>query len=100
MRRRPPRSTRVRSSAASDVYKRQVTEDTCEGSRVRGGLERGAQLLLDIGSAQAAAILGSDRDMVANDTVPLALRAAAAREPLPPGSLLALLAGYRVGRYA
>lgn len=38
--------------------------------------------------------------MVANDTVPLALRAAAAREPLPPGSLLALLAGYRVGRYA
>src|SRR5665811_489491 len=25
MRRRPPRSTRVRSSAASDVYKRQVT---------------------------------------------------------------------------
>src|SRR5665811_1857127 len=31
MRRRPPRSTRVRSSAASDVYKRQVEARLSEG---------------------------------------------------------------------
>src|SRR5665811_1302029 len=49
MRRRPPRSTRVRSSAASDVYKRQVSDSasdlhirvgTAPTIRVHGTLHR------------------------------------------------------------
>src|SRR5665811_2619467 len=54
--RRPPRSTRVRSSAASDVYKRQVV------SRLDGGAhekEEGDFLLLLLLSALGASVLAS-----------------------------------------
>ena len=39
MRRRPPRSTLDRSSAASDVYKRQDDGDAVEGRRDRNGYQ-------------------------------------------------------------
>src|SRR5450756_1943281 len=37
--RRPPRSTQSRSSAASDVYKRQRRDDTPDAARIRQGAE-------------------------------------------------------------
>ena len=39
--RRPPRSTRVRSSAASDVYKRQLLTETGKKLNISHGLESG-----------------------------------------------------------
>src|SRR5665811_1646083 len=41
--RRPPRSTRVRSSAASDVYKRQETRRSLRGDLLRG---RGSDVIM------------------------------------------------------
>src|SRR5665809_15121 len=56
--RRPPRSTQSRSSAASDVYKRQgfewVDQRSSEGHGGRGGCEETAQCDADLDGRQKA----------------------------------------------
>eukprot|EP00657_Telonema_sp_P-1_P001298 TRINITY_DN1300_c0_g1_i1.p1 TRINITY_DN1300_c0_g1~~TRINITY_DN1300_c0_g1_i1.p1 ORF type:complete len:126 (-),score=32.21 TRINITY_DN1300_c0_g1_i1:86-463(-) len=57
--RRPPRSTQSRSSAASDVYKRQGTKKECEALYARDvivvvGECQGEEVMLDAGSFKNA----------------------------------------------
>src|SRR5665811_879362 len=59
--RRPPRSTRVRSSAASDVYKRQGFERVESADMLKGGTaEKNAEILKSIISGEQ----GVRRDIV------------------------------------
>src|SRR5450756_2175087 len=46
MRRRPPRSTQSRSSAASDVYKRQVEDGRVQKAWASGTMWRGIETIL------------------------------------------------------
>ena len=57
--RRPPRSTRVRSSAASDVYKRQVARYTLLIQRAMFDLDRPIEVLTN-GTVSASAVVKPD----------------------------------------
>src|SRR5680860_1923404 len=54
--RRPPRSTQSRSSAASDVYKRQRLDRKRDGRR-GGAMSKGHVLAIDQGTTSTRAIL-------------------------------------------
>src|SRR5665811_547002 len=65
--RRPPRSTRVRSSAASDVYKRQRTETMARRLLASGAEEQVSGALLTLGDrvvVEAGQIIPGDGDIV------------------------------------
>src|SRR5665811_2633963 len=57
--RRPPRSTRVRSSAASDVYKRQAVINTQAGERSGSRLARPATTAQDVPSTTSRGMTGA-----------------------------------------
>src|SRR5450756_3174344 len=59
--RRPPRSTQSRSSAASDVYKRQQEVDTREAARVLHQ-STGTTIVVKLGAR--GALLCSDEDII------------------------------------
>src|SRR5665811_1448731 len=73
--RRPPRSTRVRSSAASDVYKRQVVLEPLpdaeavaqrcrEQARARGGADERERLYLHADATRRRALSDHDVDLI------------------------------------
>src|SRR5665811_2420201 len=69
--RRPPRSTRVRSSAASDVYKRQLPHPVASQRGVRADRHTLTQLELGDGLASLGhdRLLAGDRGQVAHSAV-------------------------------
>src|SRR5450756_3135765 len=81
--RRPPRSTQSRSSAASDVYKRQLQEREVEG---RPLYVRVAELVARLGADHRGDAGYSDVGAVAGATSPASLRLV--REALPHAFLL------------
>src|SRR5665811_1632242 len=65
MRRRPPRSTRVRSSAASDVYKRQIMVDVAVVDYGMGNLRSVEQALRNV-APTAEIVVTDDAGVIAN----------------------------------
>src|SRR5665811_2221237 len=63
--RRPPRSTRVRSSAASDVYKRQDADQSKARTMEESGAVRGDVLLRDVREDDLATFFEQQLDPVA-----------------------------------
>src|SRR5665811_2592645 len=92
--RRPPRSTRVRSSAASDVYKRQDVRPVSLGSRRRA--------TFSLGRDGQGVVLGYRRarshDLIDIEMCPILSPGIVARLPKLKAALAPLLGGKREAR--